>query len=90
LLAIIVLAEMLLRWNMDVSDAPILLLNVVQLADDNAPLFVADAVGKLNVWEVPVDTILKSVLSVPVTIVCAAPVRELIAVIPVPAIIPLC
>ena len=73
-----------------VSDAPNLLLNVLQLADDNAPRLVADAVGKLNVCVVPVDTILKSVLSVPVTIVCAAPVSELIAVIPVPAIIPLC
>ena len=73
-----------------VSDAPNLLLNVLQLADDNAPRFVADAVGKLNLCVVPVDTILKSVLSVPVTIVCAAPVKELIAVIPVPAIIPLC
>ena len=44
----------------------------------------------MNVWEVPVEVILKLVLDESTTIVCAAPVKLLIAVIPVPAIIPLC
>ena len=43
-----------------------LLLNVLQSVDDNAPLLVADAVGKLNVCVALVDDILKLVPVVPV------------------------
>jgi hypothetical protein len=52
-----------------VSLGAILLLNVVQFADDKAPLFVADAVGKFNVCVVPDELMAKSVPLVPVDIV---------------------
>jgi len=42
-----------------------------------SPLAVADAFGILNVWEVPVEEILKSVPDVPVAKVCVAPVSPL-------------
>ena len=61
--------------------APILLLNVVQSAEDNAPLLVADALGKLKVCVLPAEVILKSVPVVPVAIVCTElvnPLREVI------------
>ena len=51
---------------------PVLLLNVVQSAADNAPRLVADADGKLNVCTVPAAIILKSDPFVPVANVCAA------------------
>lgn len=54
---------------------PILLLKVVQLADDKAPLLVADAVGKLKVCRVAEEVILKSVPVVPVVNVCTEPVN---------------
>jgi hypothetical protein len=42
-------------------------LNVVQSVELNAPLFVADAVGKLKVWIVPELEIPKSLPEVPLT-----------------------
>ena len=42
-----------------------LLLNVVQSAELNAPRFVADAVGRLNVWVSVTEEIAKSVPLVP-------------------------
>ena len=45
---------------------PILLLKVVQLAEDKAPLLVEEAVGRLKVCVVPVEEILKEVPLVPV------------------------
>ena len=47
-------------------NAACLLLNVVQSAELKAPLFVADAVGRLNVCVSPLDTIPKLVPLVPV------------------------
>ena len=67
-----------------------LLLKVVQSAAVKAPLLIADELGRFNVWVVPTELTAKSVPLVPATIVCTAPVRELIAVIPVPARIPDC
>jgi hypothetical protein len=57
--------------------APILLLKVVQLADDNAPLLTADAVGKLNVCAAPEELIVKSVPVVLVAKVCTEAVNPL-------------
>lgn len=54
---------------------PILLLNVVQFAALNLPLFVADATGKLNVCTFAELEILKSVPVVPVANVCTEPVK---------------
>jgi hypothetical protein len=73
--------------DVDVSCLP---LNVLQSADDNAPLFVAEAVGRLNVCIESEDEILKSLPDVPVTNLCTDFVKLFIAVIPVPAIIPDC
>ena len=56
---------------------PILLLNVVQFAALNLPLFVAEATGKLNVCTFDKLEILKSVPVVPVAKVCTEPVIPL-------------
>jgi hypothetical protein len=58
-------------------------LNVVQSAVLNAPLLTLEAVGRLNVWVVPVELIPKSVPVVPVVNVCVAPVKPFKDVIPV-------
>jgi len=62
----------------------ILLLNVVQFAEDNLPLFVADAKGKLNVCTVPELEILRSVPLVPVAKVCTEPVSPFSEVMALP------
>ena len=59
-----------------------LLLNVVQLADERRPLEDPEAVGRLKVWAVPDEEILKSVPLVPVANVWVAPVKPFIEVIP--------
>lgn len=63
---------------------PILLLNVVQLAEESKPLLVAEAVGKLKVCTVPAELIVKSVPDVPVANVCTAPVNPFKEVIALP------
>ena len=60
-----------------------LLLNVVQSVEDNAPLFVADAVGRLNVCVSVTDNILKSVPDVPTARYCTWAVNPFKAVNPV-------
>lgn len=64
---------------------PILLLKVVQLAEDKAPLLVEEAVGRLKVCVVPVEEILKEVPLVPVVKVCTDPVKPFMEVIALPA-----
>ena len=63
---------------------PILLLKVVQLADDKAPLLMAEAVGKSKVCTVPEEVIVKSVPVVPVAKVCTDPVKPFSEVIALP------
>jgi hypothetical protein len=63
---------------------PILLLKVIQLADDKAPLLVAEAVGKLKVCVVPEEVIVKSVPVVPAVKVCADPDKPFSEVIALP------
>jgi hypothetical protein len=50
-------------------------LNVVQSAEDNAPLLLADAVGRLNVCVLPDELIAKSVPLVPVAKFCVLVVK---------------
>ena len=52
-----------------------LLLNVVQSVEESSPLFVADAVGILNVCVVPTEEMLKSVPVEPVVRSCAAAIK---------------
>ena len=61
-----------------------LLLNVVQSVLLNAPLFIALAVGRLNVCVEVADEILKSVPVVPVANVCVEAVRPFRDVMPEP------
>jgi hypothetical protein len=65
---------------------PILPLNVLQSVLLNAPLFVALAVGRLNVCVDVADEILKSVPVVPVANVCVVAVNPFSDVIPVPPV----
>jgi hypothetical protein len=58
-------------------------LNVVQSAEESAPLFVAEAVGKLNVCVAVTELILKSVPDVPTAKFCTCAVSPFNAVKPV-------
>ena len=62
-----------------------LLLNVVQSADDSAPRFDPDAVGKLNVCVAVAEFIAKSVPAVPTANVCGSAVNVFSVVMPPPA-----
>jgi hypothetical protein len=62
-------------------------LNVVQSAELNAPLFAADAVGRLNVCVLVADEIPKSVPDVPVAKFCTCAVKPFNAVNPVEKVV---
>ena len=66
--------------------APCLALNADQSAEESSPRFVTEAVGMLNVWVLPLDTIPKSVPVVPVAKVWVDAVRPLRLVIKPPAV----
>ena len=59
-----------------------LLLNEVQSADVSNPLAEAEALGRLKVWVMPAETILKSVPAVPVANNCVVELRPFKEVMP--------